>query len=639
MTIFAALGTKLMRHGLAALLFVSADCTALSPCADGDVWWHLAAGREMVARGGLLFTDPFSVSAAGRAWTDVHWLFQLAAYGVHQVAGLTGLVLLKCALVGAGALLLRSTVKGQRWAPWAVPILALWLATALFLTRSLLLVRPVIVTLVCLAIFLRGLERYRIDHRLRHLAVLVVTQVVWANCQGLSALGPAVLGAYLVGEAAAKRPWRMLATAEAGCLLASLCTPFGWHGLSLSRALFERLLPAADNVYAHTIAENVPPFLLERWTGGEMWHLKWYCLCLGIVLVAGGLRLRLAHALLLAGFGALALLSNRNVLLFYWVSSPIAALHLAPAVRRATRWLDHERARWLPLLNAGAMVAILAVSATAAARETTLSEPSPFRTPSDSVERLAKLPGGDVFCADHHGGYLIWRLFPQQRPYMDTRLVLRTADEYAEFLGLLDFPQRFESFQARHHFGYVLLPVDYPNRYLGLIAELYRSKDFSLVFTNGSEVLFARRDLVQAAPVDLGDAATVAALSADIAQRFAGRQKLVEAAQLHLATLEVTVGELERAQQVLEQLETAPSVSLLSRVQFLRGDLNAAEASAKRSLRLEPHDAGSLTLLSRIALTRGQMPLGARLVRRALDRAPFDVEAAELLTSLETRQP
>src|SRR6185295_6392966 len=88
---------------VAAVLCVGAASTGLAPSADGDIWWHLAAGREMVARGSLLFTDPFSVSAQGRAWPDVHWLFQLAAYPLHQLFGLAGLVLIKCALIGVGA--------------------------------------------------------------------------------------------------------------------------------------------------------------------------------------------------------------------------------------------------------------------------------------------------------------------------------------------------------------------------------------------------------------------------------------------------------------------------------------------------------------------------------------------------------
>lgn len=639
MTASGALRTKLRLHWLGALLFVSAAATGLAPCADGDVWWHLAAGREMVARHALLFTDPFSVSASGRAWVDVHWLFQLATYGVHSWAGLTGLVLLKCALIGLGALWLLSAVRPQRFAPWAAPVLATWLVLALFLARSLLLVRPVLVTLVCLALFLRELEWYRVDRRSWRLAVVVLAQVVWANCQGLSALGPAVVGAYLLGEWASRRPWRSLLAAELGCLVACLCTPFGWHGLSLSRALLERLLPAEHNVYAHTIAENVPPFLLERWTGGELWHLKWYCLALGLALLAGGRRLRLSHALLLAGFGALALLSNRNVLLFYWVSAPIAALQLAPAVRRAAQGLSPQRARFLPVLSAAALVALLAVSATATARETTLAEPSPFRVPKESVARLAQLPPGDVFCADHHGGYLIWRLFPRQRPYMDTRLVLRSADEYAEYLALADFPQRFEAFQAQHRFGYVLLPVDYPNRYLGLIATLYRSPQFRLVFSNGSEVLFARRDLATTPALDLAEPQQVAAIVGSLEQRYAGQPKVLEAARLQLATLEITLGELERASEVLEPVKTTTAATLQARVRYLLGDLTSAEESARTELRRDPEQAASLTLLARLALERGQLPLATRYLRRSLQSAPFDVEATELLTRLEATEP
>lgn len=69
---------------LALVLGLGAASTGLQPSADGDIWWHLAAGREMVARGGLLFSDPFSVSAEGRPWVDVHWLFQLAVYALNQ---------------------------------------------------------------------------------------------------------------------------------------------------------------------------------------------------------------------------------------------------------------------------------------------------------------------------------------------------------------------------------------------------------------------------------------------------------------------------------------------------------------------------------------------------------------------------
>src|SRR3954470_6274298 len=132
---------------LLLVTFVGAASVGLSPSADGDIWWHLAAGREMVTRGGLLFSDPFSVSAAGRPWVDVHWLFQLAVFGLHRAFGLAGLVWAKCALLGLGAWLLYLAVAQQRGS-WARGVLLTSLVGGLLAARALLLVRPVIGTLV-----------------------------------------------------------------------------------------------------------------------------------------------------------------------------------------------------------------------------------------------------------------------------------------------------------------------------------------------------------------------------------------------------------------------------------------------------------------------------------------------------------
>src|SRR6516225_8577272 len=115
---------------------VGAFVVGLAPLADGDLWWHLAAGREMVRTHAFLRTDPFSAGAAGRPWVDVHWLFQLAAYGVHALGGLRAIVLAKCLLVAAGALVLGATVArgaGTR----ALALFAAAFVAALFAARAL----------------------------------------------------------------------------------------------------------------------------------------------------------------------------------------------------------------------------------------------------------------------------------------------------------------------------------------------------------------------------------------------------------------------------------------------------------------------------------------------------------------------
>jgi hypothetical protein len=645
------------RFGWPLLLLLGAASMGLAPAADGDVWWHLAAGREMVARGGLLFSDPFSVSAAGRPWVDVHWLFQLASYAVYGALGLTGLVGLKCVLVGAGALGLLGCVERDRYAAWARPLLVTLLLTALLVSRQLLLVRPIMVTLPCLALFLFQLERYRLDADARRLVLLAAVQVLWANCQGLSALGPAVVGAYATGAAvetwlghsarwpfardlAARRHLKPLLLALGACLLGSALTPFGARGWWLPATLLARLVPGEHNVYAQAVAENVPPFVLERWSGGEFWHLKWFFAALALALVAGGRRLRISHALLLVGFSALALIGNRNVLLLYWVAAPIAALQLAPIARRLASIIGKRQGnRWLLAGNALAVAALLSVSGVAAARETSLAAPSPFRAPAESVRQLASLPGADVFTADHHGGYLIWQLFPRHRPYIDTRLVLRSAHEYAEYLNLADEPERFDAFQARLHFGYVVLPAAYPDRYLGLIAHLYRSPEWKLLYTDGSEVLFARRDLTQAAALDLGAPAVTDRIVAQLQGRFAEQPALLTASRLHLATLAIALGETAQAERALSGMSSAEAIALRARGRFAAGDWEGAAQLAEQQLAREHDDVRSLSLLARVALERGELRRGATFLRRALSVAPFDAEAERLLSSLEESEP
>ncbi|MDF3068667.1 MAG: hypothetical protein K0R38_4268 [Polyangiaceae bacterium] len=650
------LGARFRRYGPLAVLMGGVGIIALAPSADGDIWWHLAAGREMVARGSVLVNDPFSVSAAGRPWVDVHWLFQLVAFVVYRAAGLAGLVWGKCALLVAGALVLGATLGRRGRVDGSHAAFVTLLVVALFSARSLLLLRPVLFTLLFLALFVFVLETVGRRGKLSALWALPALQVLWANFQGLSALGPAVVGAYVLAAGAGAlrdgRPWpfaaeaapsvararhaKALVLAVLGCGVACGITPFGPGAFALPLKLALRLVPATDNVYSYAVAENVPPFLLEQTTGGEFWHLKWFLGALALAMLAAGRRLRLSHALVLLGFTVLALLSNRNVLLLYWLGSPLAALYLAPAVRR---WLRARSAALagpaLIAVNAAVLCLVVSTASVAAARETSLSEPTPFRVPVESARRLAQLTPGDVFTADHQGGYLIWQLYPGFRPYMDSRLVLRSADEFQEYLGLAEAPARFDAFQARHRFSYVVLPTAYPDRYLGLIAHLYRNPEWKLIYTDGAEVLFIRADLSSEVGVNLADSREVERVIAESERRHSASLELRAAARVQLGRLLATLGEVQQAERALTGVEHPDVRALRARLLFATGDGAGAERLARRALAADRNDVRSLSLLARIALARGEAASGAHLLKRALVVDPFDAEAGDLLSQLQ----
>jgi tetratricopeptide (TPR) repeat protein len=645
------------RAWLPVVLVVGAFVVSLAPIADGDVFWHLAAGREMVHRHALLRTDPFSVSAARRPWPDVHWLFQLGVYAVYALGGLRGVVLAKSALVALGAGLLHAAVPRRGRALFVPGFLG-----AMFLARHLLLVRPVIVTLVIAAVFFVCLERYRRERRAWLLAPLPVLQVLWTNVQGLFALGPSIVAAYAVGAAVTlafgDRAWfpfpreggtpgvartraKHLAVTAACTAVASLASPFGVSAIALPGRLFARILPVHTNVFSAAVAENVPPFVLERSSPAEMWHVKWFLAALAVGVVLAARRTPLSHLLLLGALVVLALMGNRNVALLYWLAPAIVAIDLSPVAAVTARRLRATKRALAAarLAFATTLVAVLALSLGAAAREPAIAAPAPFRFPEASASMIEQLRGGgEVFSADHQGGYLAFRLYPRFRPYIDTRLILRTASEYEEYLGFADDPSRFDAFQHRHHFAAIVLPVAYPDRYLGLIRHLYEGRDFKLAYTDGSEVLFLRREGWGDDGVDLGSPETTDRLVALMAGRFAGAPRLLSAARVQLATLDAALGKLDEAAHALSGVTAPEALSLLARVRAAHGELDSAEHMAEVALANDAKDVRALDLLATVSARRGELRRAGTFLRQVLAIDPFDVEASHLLASLEERQ-
>jgi len=642
---------------LAFAFFALVFAIGWAPAADGDLFWHLAAGREMVATRSLLHVDPFSVSAAGRPWIDVHWLFQLGLFAVHGVAGLSGLVLVKCAMLASFATVLLLLVLRSAGASAALPF-AVAFSSGLFAVRELLLVRPVIATLGFLALFLYLLERFRREGATRALFPLPLLALVWANVQGLSALGPALVLAYALAFTAsarfAQRAWfpfvsesgnsehdgsraKRLWSIAGLSLLASLVTPYGVQALELPFRWLARLAPASANAFSANVAENVSPFAFETAVAAQFFHVKWFLLLAVASLLLPPRRLLLSHAFVLLAFVTLALMANRNVLLLYWVGTPLLVLRLAPFLRflsRTPRLLPLRR--HAALAGYAALLGVAALAGTAAAAESSIARPTPFRMPEESVRRIAA--GRDVrpvFAADNYGGYLIWQLAPRNRPYIDTRLILRTRAEFEEYLALLDEPRRFDAFERRFDFGYVALPTEYPDRYLGLIAHLYASPRWKLVFTDGTETLFARRSSPGDTGWDLAAPATTDRVLADLAARFGTETELANAARRQLARLQLMTGAADEADRVLAGTHGAEAEALRARGMLARGDAAGAKKIATRLLRQHPDNLNVLDLLAMVALADGRRDDATRLLRQVLSDDPFDSEARTILQRME----
>jgi hypothetical protein len=619
---------------------------SFGPISDGDIYWHLAAGRRIVEQRSLLRVDPFTLSAAGRPWTDVHWLFQLGAFALYSAFGFVGLAVAKSLVLAGGALLLMWTAErtGGRTArlPCAVAVLG-----GLILDRHLVPLRPGLLTMLFLALFLLALEEIRRAPRRSRWPVILLplVQIAWCNCQGLAPMGPILVAIYLasIGLSSRGLRWwplapeaaeavRPLAILLVACTVASLVTPYGMQALLLPVRLLARITPAHGNVFSTAVAENIPPFVLERTAPEIVWHFKWV---LGGGAILFGLlrpRLHLAHLAVLLAFLVLALSANRNLPLLYWVAPPLLVAGFATGSKAVSR-LRPMTALWLRRLLALLLVGEVGLGLWLAGREPAAGSPTPFHFPVESTRRLiARQVAGPVFAADVHGGYLSF-MAPELRPYIDTRLVLHTAQEYADYLDLFAQPDRFDQLANREHFRAVVLPTAYPDRCLGLIWHLARSSDWHLAYTDGYEVLFLR----DGPDLDLGDRTTVDTVSRSIAARFQPNGPLVETGRLHLARLLVLLGQSEHARYLLDGISSRDAVGLRARAHFVAGETSAAEALAHVLLAQDPRDVRSLVLLAECSADQKHTAPALAWLQRALAIDPYDAEARSLLERIEGR--
>ncbi|OGS01779.1 MAG: hypothetical protein A2V88_12665 [Elusimicrobia bacterium RBG_16_66_12] len=99
------------------------------PVFSPDLFWHLSAGRWILAHAQVPRFDSFSFTAAGAPWIDFEWLAQIFFYGVGAAGGERGLWVLKGVLLMAAFVPVDGLLRDRRASPLArAGALALWTA-------------------------------------------------------------------------------------------------------------------------------------------------------------------------------------------------------------------------------------------------------------------------------------------------------------------------------------------------------------------------------------------------------------------------------------------------------------------------------------------------------------------------------
>lgn len=382
---------------------------------DPDYWWHLATGRWMLAHDRIPRTDPFSWTHGGQTWVAHEWLAELLLAGADRVGGYAAAIVLTAAIAVAGYWLLLDAARMYGLSRRAICLLMLlWGGIALWPVA----VRPQLWGFALLCALLWLLTGYATG-RPRRLWALPVLFAVWINIHLTALIGIGMLGLFVTGRVLTRRlDWRLFAVSVL-CGGALLINPWGPE---LLRFAFTYANPHAlryQMIDEWARPSPRDPSLIPFWLAAPM---------VGAALWFGVRRRAIwpAAAVLIAFTAALR--AQRYVPLYGLVLVPFAGwIAWASPNQGAPRTATAEGgARLLPrgrVLGAalGAAAAVLAIMAVLPRSEFRRS-PQPRGYPAAAAAVAAEqAPETRLFNTYGWGGYLIARLWPDQRVFIDGR--------------------------------------------------------------------------------------------------------------------------------------------------------------------------------------------------------------------------
>ena len=478
---------------------------------DGDTGYHIRAGEWMLDHGQVVQQDIFSYTKAGQPWFAWEWLWDVAFAWLHRQWGMAAVVAASVVVLSLTFALLYRLARRQSGNALAAIGVTFVAAAA---SSIHWLARPHLFTLLFVVIFYGLLERAR-EGRHRLLVWLPALTVLWTNLHGGFFVGIALAGVYAGGELAswllepeeetrraAARRGKLYALAAAGCLAASLVNPYGW-----------RLHAHIAGYFADSYAfDNIQEFLSLNFHHPVGRYLEGMIL-LGVAAAAWSLyRRRYGYALLIAGWMHLALLSTRNIPIFAilaavpvawavaeWLER-LAAAPVAGWVRNACRSFGEfaagigamDRLGRVPVTSVAATAALVLLLSAPGGASKLKAEYDPERYPAQALRVLEPAEcAGPVFTNDEWGDYLIYRLYPRTKVFVDGRSDFYGPEFNQKYVDVMNGKHDWEKTLEGYGVRTVLLPVD-----ASLASTLKESARWRVIYDDGVAIAFrwAARD-------------------------------------------------------------------------------------------------------------------------------------------------
>ncbi len=476
---------------------------------DGDTGWHLRTGEWILANHRVPTQDMFSYTKAGQPWFAWEWLWDVAFGWLNLQWGMAAVILASMLVICITSVLLFRLLRRQ----CGNPLLAV--VVMFFVTGGSAvhwLARPHLFTLLFTVVFFSILERVK-EGRTQLLWYLPGLTLLWTNLHGGFFVGLILIGAYAAGQLltalfeasadarreAARRGLPYLATA-AGCALVTLVNPYTYH---LHAHIFEYLTDKYQR-------KNIVEFQSFNFHHPATVFFE-PMLLLGLAAVVWSLMRRdYVYTLLIAGWAHLALAAVRNTPIFMIVASVPVAMMLQQLVvelpgKNLANWLRLGAARLqrfaadfgetdsiprMHIASAAAIGLLAALFYAPNAPAKCRAEYDRRQYPAKAVAMLQRAGASDtIFTEDAWGGYLIYRLYPANKVFIDGRSDFYGSTFNEKYLDVMNVRYDWEKNLDQYHVNTILLPPT-----ASLASTLKESRRWRPVYDDGVAIVFRAAD-------------------------------------------------------------------------------------------------------------------------------------------------
>jgi hypothetical protein len=479
---------------------------ALNRIADFDVFYHLKTGEFILQNKTIPITDIFSFTASGHQWVNHYWLSDLIFFFVFQLFNSFWFLVIFVAMIAALAyfLVLKNTLK--RGGDFYL-MLALILPMA-YLSMELWVPRPQIFSFLFFTLILFLLQKFRCSGDIKILFILPIIFLFWANLHASVIIGLVLLLIFIIAGISQNiiKKYNIFNLSQ---YLSENISSKLLLGIFITLVISTGIcLINPNGFHIFTYLQEIKP------TAQILGNAEWKSLLSFLGTIQA--KIYLAMMILVSAFifwrsfkrknidlydwglvvlsVALPLISIRHVIFFPLTIFPIFIMELT----KTHYWQEYKK-RWENENKEKVLYQILALILLTFSFIRVVSIPRSILNdkylPVQAADFIQKENISGPMYNLEMGGYLIWRLWPEQKVFMDGRNEIYAGQPVEDYVKIARTEGGWDKVVDDYGINYFILWYREPLS--GLAQKLDASiklKDFRLVYWDDVALIFVKNN-------------------------------------------------------------------------------------------------------------------------------------------------